>query len=83
MSRNQWRSLMIGILADRTGHALELEAYSPGDGWTRYRLAELIEHGGLSTARYGNRWYTAAEIDAFLRGAVAATAPREETAGLY
>lgn len=30
---------------DKVGH-LFLERWSPGDGWTRYRLAEIVSSGG-------------------------------------
>ncbi len=82
MTRNEWRERMLGILAKRTGEALELQSYKP-DRRRLYRVGVLIERGGLSTAKYGNGWLYAAELDAFLRGAVAATTPREETAGLF
>jgi hypothetical protein len=74
MTRNERRARLIAAIARRTGEALTLEAYTPGD-WrgTRYRLAVGTDRGGLSTARYGNRWYNAAGIDAFVAGAAAAT----------
>jgi hypothetical protein len=60
MTRNERRARLIAAIARRTGEALTLEAYTPGD-WrgTRYRLAVGTDRGGLSTARYGNRWYNA------------------------
>ncbi len=66
---NETRDTLVAQIACATGKDLILEAYSPGDGWTRYRLAELQDRGAISTACFGNRWYNASEIDAFLMGA--------------
>lgn len=48
---------------------LTIDAHSPGDGWTRYRLAEL---GEPNTAHYDFSGYsmscTLAEFSAYLRG---------------
>lgn len=53
---------------------LELQMWSPGDGWTRYQLLEPFtdERGrtGASDALYGGRTYRAAEMEIVLRAAL-------------
>lgn len=49
--------------------SLHIDASSPGDGWTRYRLVELRETGtGHYTFYGGDEGRTATEFSAFLRG---------------
>lgn len=49
--------------------ALLINAHSPGDGWTRYRLVELRETDtGHHDFYGGNEARTMAEFSAFLRG---------------
>lgn len=69
---SETRAMLVAQIADATGLDLTLEAYAPGDGWTRYRLAEVQDRGAISTAAFGNRFYKASEIDAFLYGAAQA-----------
>jgi len=49
------------------GH-LMLDTNSPGDGWTRYRLAEVISAGGGQNTITGWAAYTAQEMAAYLSG---------------
>ena len=56
-----------GGLVGQTGH-LHTDADSPGDGWTRYRLAEMYNEGGGVSWAISNMACTRAEYEAQVRG---------------
>jgi hypothetical protein len=47
-SEAQWTRDASGKRSANVGSLL-IDAYSPGDGVTRYRLAEMCENGGINT----------------------------------
>lgn len=51
-------------LAANVGH-IHVTGWAPGDGWTRYQVCELLEHGGVNTISSVG---TAQEIFHYLRG---------------
>lgn len=59
-----WTKDESGKMQANVGH-LGLSSWHPGDGWTRYQIYELMEHGGESTI---SPTMTAAECFHYLRG---------------
>jgi hypothetical protein len=54
-------------LQGQIGH-LHTDAHSPGDGWTRYRLAEMCSAGGGISHALSSRACTRSEYEAQVRG---------------
>ena len=49
------------------GHIF-IDRHSPGDGWTRYRLMEMVNEGGGESYWSSARAMTRTELTAYLQG---------------
>jgi hypothetical protein len=54
-------------LRAEVGH-LFIDAHSPGDGWTRYRLGEMVNEGGGMSHVATSQAFKRGEFEAFVRG---------------
>lgn len=67
MSRQTELDEALVRLTQRTGIRLRLERWSPGDGWTRYRITAVGE-SGAEWEPFGSRYRTVTEIESFIQG---------------